>query len=182
MHSPLIQLSIYVSAIFSPEMMVLVSVFLLAVAGSIVLLRGIRFKDIFKPHISPSIQSCLIIVGSAAIATVLSQGIKHLFKTARPLNMLITETGYSFPSGHATLTTAFFTAVIACMYIFHKTWPVALRKLIISLSFIITILVCASRLVLHVHRPVDVIAGIALGIISTLIMLWISKRWSGEVL
>jgi undecaprenyl-diphosphatase len=151
--------------------MVLFCGFLLAISVSIIIIRNISFTKVFTRGISANVNSCILIVSTTAVATILSQVFKHIFQVPRPLTMLITETGYRFPSGHATVSVAFFAAVIASMYLFHPHWPMPLRRLVVSLSVLLTIGVCAARLVLGVHLPVDILGGVVLGLISALIMI-----------
>lgn len=74
----------------------------------------------------------------------------------------IKETGYSFPSGHAFAATAiafFFT--LACS-------GASSRKRVLS-YFLLSgwaLLVCYSRLLLGVHAPIDVLAGMVGGILA----------------
>lgn len=176
MHTPIVDLSIYVSALFAPEVVVLFCVFLLTVAGSIALLRHIPIRHIFHQHVSSGIKTCFLIVGSTGIATVLSQVIKHIYKIPRPVDMLVIETGYRFPSGHATVSTAFFTALIVSVYFFYSASVLPVKRFVTSLSILLIIGVSCSRLVLRVHKPIDVVCGVVLGLISVLIMVYIYKK------
>lgn len=74
------------------------------------------------------------------------------------------EDGYSFPSGHMT---AISSATFAIFFCFKKkfSW--------IGLPFII--LMGISRIYLLAHFPTDVIAGIFVGLISSIIAFYITK-------
>ena len=158
--------------------MILFCAFLLLSSLSIILIRKISFRKVFTQEVSAIINSSLLIVGSTAIATIFSQAFKHTFQIPRPLEMLIAETGYRFPSGHATASVAFFTAIIASIYLFHPQWPMPIRRLIISLAVLLVIGICAARLILKVHEPVDILVGTILGLISATIMISIVKKSS----
>ena len=67
--------------------------------------------------------------------------------------------GYSFPSGHATVSSAISTS----LYRIKKS-----KKLLIGGS-IMVLLISISRVALGVHYPTDVLAGICFGIVSVII-------------
>lgn len=94
---------------------------------------------------------------AAVLAYVLAYGLKFLFHTSRPFDLfpqvqsLIPETGYAFPSGHAT----FFVALAMSIYFFHK------KAGYVFISF--AILIGLSRIVAGVHFPIDILGGFVLG-------------------
>lgn len=73
------------------------------------------------------------------------------FTTLSDVRALITQTGYSFPSGHATVAFAIATAV----YIYYRPLGKTL--------FIFAFLIALSRIYVAVHYPVDVVVGAVLG-------------------
>jgi undecaprenyl-diphosphatase len=100
---------------------------------------------------------------SSVLLSVLAMGIlKATVKAPRPFQVLDsiqgkrleTATGYSFPSGHTTTGAAFYSALALS---FRK------RKLTIFCAIMMT-LVGLSRLYLGVHWPIDVFAGLLLGV------------------
>lgn len=101
----------------------------------------------------------LVSVGSTTVAVTL---MKELFMRARPHNALQTLTDSSFPSGHASVSAAFF---LALLYIFApRIHEWVKRETFIVLGVIAIILIGLSRLVLNVHWASDVIGGWALGV------------------
>jgi undecaprenyl-diphosphatase len=106
----------------------------------------------------------LLAAGSAAAV------LKTLVGRARPGAglQLSAETSGSFPSGHATDTTAFVVALalVLALVVFRR--PVA-RLATVLAAGLLSIAVAASRLVLGVHWPTDVVAGMALGAAAALI-------------
>lgn len=68
--------------------------------------------------------------------------------------------GFSFPSGHSCASFAASTVLLAV----SKKWGFPALALAVLIAF--------SRIFLFVHWPTDVLAGIALGIVSALFMLW----------
>ena len=97
---------------------------------------------------------------------VLSTGLKVFFGKPRPQlwPQLITETTYSFPSGHALgsmVLYGFSSYLLAQQFPMQRRWIYGVATLLIGgIGF--------SRLYLGVHWPTDVIAGYSVG------FLWIS--------
>lgn len=98
------------------------------------------------------------------LSSLLNFIIKFIFVRQRPIGInLITESGYSFPSGHSMVSMAFYGFII---YLVNKSNLSSVTKRIISILLIILILLIGlSRIYLGVHYFTDVMAGISLGII-----------------
>ena len=89
-----------------------------------------------------------------------------LFKTVimspRPLNEIIAETGYSFPSGHATSSVVFFGVLT---YFAWKHWNSAKVKALTSGLYVsITAVVGFDRIYLNVHWFSDIVGAFFLGV------------------
>ena len=88
---------------------------------------------------------------------VVASLLKTLFHTPRPfiefsdVLPLVSETGFAFPSGHAT----FFMALATSIYFLHK--KAGYRFMIFAL------LIGIARIIVGVHFPVDILGGFALG-------------------
>ncbi|MGB3135171.1 MAG: phosphatase PAP2 family protein [Nodosilinea sp.] len=97
---------------------------------------------------------------------VLSTGLKLAFSKVRPAlwPQLITETTYSFPSGHA-LGSMVLYGLIA--YLLANRYA-NLRGLIYGVAVVLIAAIGLSRLYLGVHWPTDVLAGYSTG------FLWLS--------
>jgi len=110
----------------------------------------------------------LLSVGGATIAFI---SIKLIVQRVRPGSDLLQVSGYSFPSGHATMATA---VALAMYFIFIKR--VHLASLRILLLFVCTawvFIISFSRVYLDMHWVSDVIAGFGLGLFwVTLLILW----------
>ncbi len=100
---------------------------------------------------------------TSVLFAVLGMGIlKAVVRAPRPFQVLEsidgkrleTATGYSFPSGHTTTGAAFYTALALTF----KKRPVSI------LCAVMMALVGLSRLYLGVHWPIDVFAGLLLGV------------------
>lgn len=110
----------------------------------------------------------ILILLSAFLATGTAYGLKFLLKIPRPLDMLINETGYRFPSGHATMA-GVITGLIF-YYTHTKVKNIYLRCVLYILGIIWLVLVSYSRLYLNVHLFIDVLAGAFIGLSAVIII------------
>lgn len=103
-----------------------------------------------------------------ALATILaawglSNVIKEVVQRARPVldEPVEIAAGFSFPSGHATNTAAMTTALVVLV------WPSlrsrTARVAAVSGAATLTLLTAADRVMLGVHYPSDVVAGMLFG-------------------
>jgi undecaprenyl-diphosphatase len=97
--------------------------------------------------------------------------LKHIFSRARPLNVLVEETSFSFPSGHALFSIILFGILIYfCASIKSKN-----KIIIYKTSCIFAILLIGlSRLYLNAHWFSDIIAGYCFGLFLLLGILSIN--------
>ncbi len=101
----------------------------------------------------------IMAIGSTGIATLL---MKEFFLRARPENALqLIINDPSFPSGHASMSAAFF--VVIAYFLASRIHSWAKRELVLVVCVLAVIAIGVSRLVLNVHWASDVIAGWALG-------------------
>lgn len=105
--------------------------------------------------------------------------LKSLFQRERPLNKLIEENGYSFPSGHSFVAVAFygFLIYLICTSRLQKKYKVIISVLLTLLIFLIGI----SRIYLGVHYPSDVAAGLIGGLVFLIIYIEIISISKGVV-
>ena len=104
-----------------------------------------------------------------------SQVFKLIFRRARPDGLsLVSASGYSYPSGHTMVSTAYFTFIVylLCKRIKNKL----VKTLLIVFSTIMILLIGFSRVYLGVHYFSDVIGGFLLGIGYLMIYLKIINK------
>ena len=105
-----------------------------------------------------------ILVGINLITIfVINTILKFIFARPRPLDInLIEELGYSFPSAHAMISTAFYGFII---YLIWQTKISKRRKWISSIVLsILIVLIGITRIYLGVHYASDVFAGMLISI------------------
>jgi undecaprenyl-diphosphatase len=108
----------------------------------------------------------VLIVAVAVLCSWVSNALlKLVFVRARPtVEHLSFADGYSFPSGHAMVSTTFYGILgyILWQYFKEKGMPV-LARCIYIFTIVWIVLMGVTRVYLGVHFPSDIIAGTALG-------------------
>ncbi len=110
----------------------------------------------------------------AAISVIISRGIiteiiRYFYHRPRPFSVypiiqLVTDTHYSFPSGHA----AFFFALAIAIYFYNKKWGIGF--------FAAAILMTLARVIAGVHYPSDILGGAVIGILSAWIVFNVFQK------
>ena len=122
----------------------------------------------------------LVIIFSIGLTSLMGEGIiKHTVKRTRPCKQLDDDVKlindprayYSFPSGHTSSSFA-----VALVIFFHRDM-FGERRWMGIVPVVIAALIAFSRLWNVVHYPTDVVAGIAVGVLSAYVAEWISKRY-----
>ena len=113
--------------------------------------------------------SILLLINLAS-AFLLNETVKSIFMRERPTGInLISETGYSFPSGHSMVSLAFYGLII---YLILKNNSNKIIKIITPIiGLVLVILIGFSRIYLGVHYFSDVITGFLLGTIYLILFI-----------
>lgn len=115
----------------------------------------------------------LIIPLNSILSVIFNNIFKLIFRRNRPLIIaLITESGYSYPSGHAMISILFFGTI---SYVISNS-NIKYNKIIRWSLAIFIILIGISRIYLGVHYASDIIGGYLLGMIIILIEINIKKK------
>ncbi len=107
---------------------------------------------------------------SGAIAWVIAKIVKIFLQIPRPFDAfpqvqsLFTETGFTFPSGHAT----FFGALAVTLFLSHK------KAGYIFMGF--GLVIGLARIVGGVHFPIDILGGFVLGAIVSYLVAYFAKN------
>lgn len=111
---------------------------------------------------------------SMAIGGIGMELLKHLIKRPRPITMTIHETGYSFPSGHATISMVLFGMLILMFK--DKIKNKTNRIIFISVNILLILAIGFSRLYFNVHYPTDILGAYTLGLIAIFISQYLTKK------
>jgi undecaprenyl-diphosphatase len=114
------------------------------------------------------------------LSSILNFTLKNIFSRERPnILRLISETSYSFPSGHAMINATFYTMLILLIFEFiqNKSKRIALSSICVAL----TIAIGFSRIYLGVHYAGDVLGGWLIGFALSVFVysIW-NHRLSGK--
>ena len=111
------------------------------------------------------------------ISTLLNQILKHIVQRPRPIEFrIIDESGYSFPSGHSMVSTAFYGFLIYLIY--KNVKNKYLRNSLMIILSILIILIGISRIYLGVHYTSDVIAGFLISISYLIIFITTTQTFA----
>ena len=155
---PITRVMGFITQIFGPYIIIILSFFIFLIL--------FRKKNYFKAK---------ILAFSISSAIILDQILKFVLRRPRPLNMLINEGGFSFPSGHATLAAVFFGMIIFLFKDKIKNNFLKLNFIILNISFIL--LIGFTRIYLNVHWFTDVLGGFLLGFFCILCSVYICKKF-----
>lgn len=121
---------------------------------------------------------CPFVVCNLLFIILINTILKYIYTRPRPEFMLIDEYGYSFPSGHAMVSMAFYGLFIYIL--FHTKINKYLKYILSALVFILIMMIGISRIYLNVHYVSDVIAGFAVSVIYLIFFTKFMKIILGE--
>lgn len=110
-------------------------------------------------------------VVAGIVALIISRIAAKLYYDPRPfvsqhIKPLITHSADNgFPSDHALLG----GTLGGVLFAYARRWGVA--------ALVLAILVATGRVLVHVHSPIDVIAGITIGLVAAWFGVWSTKKY-----
>jgi membrane-associated phospholipid phosphatase len=118
-----------------------------------------------------------VVIGVASLGV---EAFKAFLARERPdvLEPIIVEHGFSFPSGHATLSMVAY-GVLAVLVTRSFVVPLV-ERLIVAIAVTLVFLIGLSRVWLGVHYPTDVIAGWIAGALIVAAYAWLTREVSRE--
>lgn len=118
----------------------------------------------------------LLLASNLIGITIINNLLKVIIARDRPnINRLVSESGYSFPSGHSITSMVFYGYLIYLIYRYVDNKKIKI-SLIIFLSLLIP-MIGFSRIYLGVHYTSDVIGGFLLGIAYLIIFISSTKKY-----
>ena len=156
---------IFVADIFPYIVVFLAGVFLLY---NYKVLLNVNCSEVFK-EFKENFKRMTMVFLSSGFAFILADILKSLCHTKRPflelpnVHSLFYESGYAFPSGHAT----FFTALAVMIFFINKK--------VGYVFMFFALLIGIGRVAAGVHFPIDILGGILLGSIVSIIFNLIFK-------
>lgn len=118
-------------------------------------------------------RDALFLLFCAGGTALINLFIKVIFERDRPSlwQHIVTENSYSFPSGHAMISSAL---ALSFILIF---WHTRYRWIVVGFGAAYCLLVSTSRLYLGVHFPSDVLAGWCVSLLWVLTVHHVFKRF-----
>lgn len=107
-------------------------------------------------------------------AEITGQLLKIIIHRPRPLGGIETENTFSFPSGHALISAAFYGFLI--YYFWQRSKNKTHKFFFLILGIILILLIGISRLYLDVHYLSDVVAGYVIGLVWLWVSVYINKN------
>lgn len=144
-----------------------------------VLIPFVLIASLYLYFINKKIQPSVVLMGGTLLSYLLNQLIKGIIKRDRPsLLEAVHAVGYSFPSGHAMISTVCYG--LFAYYLLKNIKTKKMKQFIIILFTSLIAMIGFSRVALNVHYFTDVIGGFLIGGLFILIYLNIIKRIFSE--
>ncbi len=104
-------------------------------------------------------------------STAIFSGIKELVCRDRPSSYIgdFHQHGYSFPSGHSTMSMTF---ALLLFFLLYSKVSEGYRAVLIAFCILFPLMIGFSRIYLGVHYFSDVMGGFTLGIFWVMLMAW----------
>ena len=120
------------------------------------------------------ISFCILL--NLIISTFLNLFLKNIIQRPRPDEFrLISETGYSFPSGHSMISMAFYGFLIYLIIKYLKNKK--LKIILLTLLSVLIIFIGISRIYLGVHYTSDVLAGFMISVCYLIVYTSLVKKY-----
>jgi membrane-associated phospholipid phosphatase len=143
------------------------------VALGVGMIAAIAFH--LRNHRLSALFTAASVIGAYGIAYIGKLGVDRHRPVWTAAKTVVSDTGPSFPSGHATGSTALATVLIIAAVPFIAS--VVLRNAAVAFLVLYALFMVVSRPILGVHFPTDVVAGAFLGTGWTLVCASVLRPW-----
>jgi len=118
----------------------------------------------------------VFLILAPSLGGLLNKFLKWIFKRERPdILPIITEHGYSFPSGHSMGSLLFYGSAA---YVLLHIWKSAgIKAVTIIVACLFILMIGISRIYLGVHYPTDVVGGYAVGFSFLLVCIFVFRYY-----
>lgn len=101
--------------------------------------------------------SGILVLMNTINTAILNQGIKYIVRRPRPLNIIIEEDGFSFPSGHSMMSMCFYALII--YFIWKSNLKKDIKIILTALLVFLIYMIGFTRIYFGAHYPSDILAG-----------------------
>lgn len=131
---------------------------------------GIVFLFLYR-----NVWPAVIFAGGTLCSHILNMGIKEVIERERPSILAeASALGYSFPSGHAMISTVCYG--LLCYFLIQKMKNKQLKRGLEIIIFLFILLIGMSRYFINVHYITDVFVGFLLGFILLQVFIYLYER------
>ena len=99
----------------------------------------------------------ILVILNTVNTAILNQGIKYIVRRPRPINLIIDEDGFSFPSGHSMMSMCFYALII--YFIWKSNLKKDLKIILTALIILLIYIIGFTRIYFGAHYPSDILAG-----------------------
>lgn len=111
---------------------------------------------------------------NTANTAIINQVIKHIIRRPRPVNIIVNEDGYSFPSGHSMMSICFYALII--YFIWQTNMKKSTKIVLTVILSLLVLLIGFTRIYLGAHYPSDIISGYLITIAYMVLYIPLYKK------
>jgi membrane-associated phospholipid phosphatase len=148
--------------------------------GSIRVVAALAMAGLLLALLARRWREALLLPLVAALSWLSTEGLKNVIARPRPplADARVLETGFSFPSTHATVSAAFYG--VAAYFLIRGLRRDSAKIMVGILAAVLVLMVGVSRGYLGVHFPSDVLAGWMFGLLWFALIVIADHLWQGQ--
>jgi undecaprenyl-diphosphatase len=115
-----------------------------------------------------------LLLGAMAGDAILVELCKTIVVSHRPLNEIILEPGYSFPSGHTTSSVVLFGVLVFFVW---SRWRTRKTRVLSGVVYVLEVVIVGfDRIYLNVHWFTDILGAVFLGAFWVALCIWFFRQ------